>query len=80
MLIGYWYPPALETGGICQRTPQVHPCRLCASIHAGKTFAEYPPRFPRPLPRRLLKAKLLKQLIVIFKSREDFVTSSVTIC
>ena len=32
MHLGYWYSLVLETGGVCQRTPQVRPCRLCASI------------------------------------------------
>ncbi len=46
MLIGYWYPPALETGGICQRTPQVHPCwqNLCRIPSIPKTSAKAPPK------------------------------------
>jgi hypothetical protein len=63
MYLGYWYSPVLETGGVCQRTPQVRPgfapalstWMLCMLVlqeqipaHAGGTFAKHP-RFPSPL-------------------------------
>jgi hypothetical protein len=51
----------LETGGVCQRTPQVRPCRLCASIHAGETFAKHP-RLPRPLTWCIPKAKTFETI------------------
>jgi hypothetical protein len=73
MHLGYWYSAVLETGGICQRTPQVRPLvgfapalstwMLCMLVLQEQIPAHAGetfakhPRFPRSLTWRMLKAK-----------------------
>jgi hypothetical protein len=50
------FAPALSTWMLCMLVLQEQ-----ISAHAGETFAKYP-RFPRPLPWRIIKVKTFETI------------------